>query len=89
MKMINRLSKKVIADCSFLDTILFFLQDNICWRTIIGIIIVIIFSGLVIWQCKGFAAKKLDKEDNINYFWNYSSELKLDNSSSDNDEEQK
>ena len=82
----KQIIKKVIANCSFLDTILLFLQDNICWRTIIGIIIVIIFSGFVVWRCKGFAAKKLDKEDNINYFWNYSSELKLDNTSINNDE---
>lgn len=82
----KQIIKKVIANCNFLDTILFFLQDNILWRTIIGIIIVIIFSGFVVWRCKGFAAKKLDKEDNINYFWNYSSELKLDNTSINNDE---
>ena len=85
----KQIIKKVIANCSFLDTILFFLQDNIFWRTIIGIIVIIMFSGLVICRlCKGFAAKELDKEDNINYFWNYSSELKLDNTSNDNDEDQ-
>ena len=85
----KQIIKKVIANCSFLDTILFFLQDNIFWRTIIGIIVIIMFSGLVICRlCKGFAAKELDKEDNINYFWNYSSELKLDNTSHDNDEDQ-
>lgn len=85
----KQIIKKVIANCSFLDTILFFLQDNIFWRTIIGIIVIIMFSGLVICRlCKGFAAKELDKENNINYFWNYSSELKLDNTSNDNDEDQ-
>lgn len=85
----KQIIKKVIANCSFLDTILFFLQDNIFWRTIIGIIVIIMFSGPVICRlCKGFAAKELDKEDNINYFWNYSSELKLDNTSNDNDEDQ-
>lgn len=84
----KQIIKKVIANCNFLDTILFFLQDNILWRTIIGIIIIIIFSYPVIRSCKGFAAKKHDKEDSINYFWNYSSELKLDNTSIDNDEQQ-
>ena len=86
----KQIIKKVIANCSFLDTILFFLQDNIFWRTIIGIIVIIMFSGLVICRlCKGFAAKELDKEDNINYFWNYSSELKLNNISSDDGKKQK
>ena len=84
----KQIIKNVIANCNFLDTILFFLQDNILSRTIIGIIIIIIFSYLVIMSCKGFAAKKNDKEDSINYFWNYSSELKLDNTSNDNDEDQ-
>ena len=114
----KQIIKKVIANCNFLDTILFFLQDNIWWRTIIGIIIIIIFSGYVIWRCKGFAAK-LPKDGTSNgkekkkfhrlreglkkffhvshkdrngkeiyYFWNYSSELKLDNTSNDNDEDQ-
>ena len=86
----KQIIKKVIANCSFLDTILFFLQDNILWRTIIGIIVIIIFSGLVICRlCKGFAAKEIDKEDSINYFWNYSSELKLNNISSDDGKKQK
>ena len=87
----KQIIKKVIANCSFLDTILFFLQNNILWRIIIIIIflIIIISLGFVICRlCKGFAAKEIDKEDNINYFWNYSSELKLDNTSNDNDEDQ-
>lgn len=88
----KQIIKKVIANCSFLDAIFIFLQDNILGRIIIGFIflIIIIFLGFVICRlCKGFAAKKLDKEDSINYFWNYSSELKLDNTSSANDEDQK
>ena len=80
------------------------------------------FSGFVIWRCKGFVAKlpkdgsSNGKEKNkffclierlkeffqkffhvshkdrngkeIYYFWNYSSELKPDNTSSDNDKGQ-
>lgn len=114
--------KDFIANCSILDTILFFLQDNIFWRTIIGFIVIIMFSGFVIWRCKGFVAKlpkdgsSNGKEKNnffclierlkeffqkffhvshkdrngkeIYYFWNYSSELKPDNTSSDNDKGQ-
>ena len=58
-----------------------------CYKTAVGFAIIVLSFFVIIW-CKGFAAKKLDKEDNINYFWNYSSELKLDNTSNDNDEDQ-
>lgn len=78
--------KDFIANCSILDAIFIFLQDNI-WRTIIGVFIIIILSLLVIYLCKGFAAKipnkeadkSPNKEDSINYFWHYSSELYLNN----------
>ena len=71
--------KDFIANCSILD--------NIWGRTIIGVFIIIILSLLVIWLCKGFAAKRPNKEadkspnkkDSINYFWHYSSELYLNN----------
>lgn len=58
-----------------------------CYKTAVGFAIIFLSFFVIIW-CKGFAAKELDKEDNINYFWNYSSELKLDNTSNDNDEDQ-
>jgi len=81
--------KDFIANCSILDAIFIFLQDNIWGRTIIGVFIIIILSLLVICLCKGFAAKRPNKEDSINYFWHYSSELYLNNdddtSSSNND----
>ena len=65
-----------------------FLEDNILWRFVL-VFIIISLSCVVIFLCKGFAAKKLDKEDSINYFWNYSSELKLNNISSDDGKKQK
>lgn len=70
--------KNFIANCSSLDTVLIFFKDNILWRTIIEVLIIIILSLLVIFLCKGFAAKHLDKRGH-NYFWNYSSELQLRN----------
>lgn len=71
--------KDFIANCSILDGIFIFLQDNIWGRTIIGVFIIIILSLLIIYLCKGFAAKSPNKEDSINYFWHYSSELYLNN----------
>ena len=75
----NEKDKQTIKDCCIIDNILIFLEDNILWRTIIEVLIIILLSCVVIFRCKGFAAKKLDKEDSINYFWNYSSELQLRN----------
>ena len=83
----NEKDKQTIKD--FIDNILIFLEDNILWRFVLLVFIIISLSCVVIFLCKGFAAKKLDKEDSINYFWNYSSELKLNNISSDDGKKQK
>ena len=84
----NEKDKQTIKDCCIIDNILIFLEDNILWRFVL-VFIIILLSCVVIFLCKGFAAKKLDKEDSINYFWNYSSELKLNNISSDDGKKQK